>query len=176
MPPASLASWIRALRTPPAVPWGDATRGHNAVTTLIHAAAQSCDLTAEIEAPGLIPGRDLRPADVLTSALGNACTALEILICSPHAQQAGPDCSRSRLDAKLDYCGRHLSLLRQNTPIVWSACGRLHQDTLTVLCSLSKSIARKRNFVSAEVVFHRLHSSISLEIWKRSAMHQCRAL
>ena len=44
-----------------------------------------------------------------------------------------------------------------------------HQDTLTVLCSLSKSIARKRNFVSAEVVFQRVHTSITLEIWKHSA-------
>ena len=40
---------------------------------------------------------------------------------------------------------------------------------LTVLRSLSKFIARKRNFVSSEVVFQRLHSSITLEIWKRSA-------
>ena len=30
------------------------------------------------------------------------------------------------------------------TPIVWSACGRPHRDTLTVLRSLNKSIARKR--------------------------------
>ena len=44
-----------------------------------------------------------------------------------------------------------------------------HQDTLTVVRFLSKSIARKRNVVSAEVVFQRLHSSITLEIWKRSA-------
>ena len=54
---------------------GEATRGHNAVTTLVHAAAQSCDCTAEMEVPGLIPGTDLRPADVLTSALGNSYTA-----------------------------------------------------------------------------------------------------
>ena len=38
---------------------GGATRGHNAVANLI-------------------PGTDLRPADVLTSALGNVCTALDI--------------------------------------------------------------------------------------------------
>ena len=40
---------------------------------------------------------------------------------------------------------------------------------MTVLRSLGKSIVRKRNFVSAEVVFEKLHSSITLEIWKRSA-------
>ena len=126
---------------------GESTRGHNAVT----AAAQFCDCTADMEVPGLTPGTDLRPADVLTSALGNSYTALDISICSPHAQQAGADCTQT---AKLAYYGPHLpSLLPQNTsytPIVWSACGRPHRDTLTVLRSLSKSIARKRNFVSAE--------------------------
>ena len=64
---------------------GEATRGHNAVSSLIHAAAQQCDHTSEMEVPGLIPGTDLRPADVLTSALGNAYTALDVSICSPHA-------------------------------------------------------------------------------------------
>ena len=105
--------------------------------------------------------------------LGNAYTALDVSICSPHALEAGTDCTQSRVEAKLEYYGPHLAaLLRQNisyTPIVWSAYGRPHPDTLTVLRSLSKSIARKRNIASAEVVFHRLHSSITLEIWRRRA-------
>ena len=70
---------------------GEATRGHNAVSSLVHAAAQQCDHTSEMEVPGLIPGTDLRPADVLTSALGNAYTALDVSICSPHALEAGTD-------------------------------------------------------------------------------------
>ena len=37
---------------------GEATRGHNAVSSLIHAAAQQCDHTFEMEVPGLIPGTD----------------------------------------------------------------------------------------------------------------------
>ena len=113
---------------------GEATRGHNAVTALVHAAAQSCDCTAETEVPGLIPGTDLRPADVLTSAPGNSYTALDISICSPHAQQARSDCTRTRREAKITLP----SLFRQNisyTPIVRSACGRPHRDTLTVLRS-----------------------------------------
>ena len=77
------------------------------------------------------------------------------------------------VQAKHQYYGPHLdSLLRQNIsycPVVWSAYGRPHPDTLAVLRSLSKSIARKRNVTSAEVVFHRLHSSITLEIWRRTA-------
>ena len=137
------------------------------------AVAQSCDCTAEMEVPGLLPGIDLRPADVLTSALGNSYTALDIFICSPHAQQALSDWTQTRHEAKLAYYGPHIpSLLRQNiscTPVVWSACGRPHRDTLTVLRSVSKSIARKRTFVSAEVVYQKLHASITLEIWTRSA-------
>ena len=152
---------------------GEATRRHNAVSSLLHAAAQQCDHTAEMEVPGLIPGTDLRPADILTSALGNAYTALDVSICSPHASEAGADCTQSRVQAKLQHYGPHLdSLLRQNisySPVVWSAYGRPHPDTLAVLRSLSKSIARKRNVASAEVVFHRLHSSITLEIWRRTA-------
>ena len=114
--PADLDPWTLAPPTPPVAPWGEATRGHNAVTALVHATAQSCDCTAETEVPGLIPGTDLRPTDVLTSALCNYYTALDISICSPHAQQAGPDCTQTRREAKLAYHGPHFpSLFRQNT-------------------------------------------------------------
>ena len=50
-----------------------ATRGHNAVAQIVQEAADAGDTSAETEASGLIPGTELRPADVLTSALGNAC-------------------------------------------------------------------------------------------------------
>ena len=80
---------------------GEATRAHDAVTTLVRAAAQSCDHTADTEVPGLILGTELRPADVPTSALGNAYTALHISICFPHSQQAGPDCTQSSLVSNL---------------------------------------------------------------------------
>ena len=58
-----------------------------------------------MEVPGLILGTDLRAADVLTSALGNAYTALDVSICSPHALEAGTDCTQSRVEAKLEYYG-----------------------------------------------------------------------
>ena len=47
--------------------------------------------------------------------------------------------------------------------------GDPHQDTLTVFRSLRKSIARKRNFVSAQVVLQR-------PLWKRSGrqIRSCR--
>ena len=91
---------------------GEATRGHNAVTAQEHAAAQSWDCTSDFFVPGLNLGTDLRPADVFTSNLGNSYTALDISICSQHAQQAGSDSSQSRLGAKLAHCGPHLPFAR----------------------------------------------------------------
>ena len=131
VPPASLAFWTRALPTPPVAPW----RGHTwpqLRSPLSSTLLRSLAITL-LRWKSLVSflAQTQRPADVLTSALGNVCTALDISICSPHAQQAGPDCTRSWLVAKLDYHGLHLpSLLRQTisyTPIVWSACG----DTLS---------------------------------------------
>ena len=69
----------------------------------------------------------------------------DISICSPHAQQAGSDCTQTRREAKLACYGPHIpSLLRQNishTTIVWSACRRPHRETLTVLRSLTRANA-----------------------------------
>ena len=91
-PPATPAFWTRARRTPPAALWArprvvttpsplSYTQPHNSATTP--------------QVPGLIPGTDLRPADVLTSAL-------DVSICSPHALEAGTDCTQSRVEAKLE--------------------------------------------------------------------------
>ena len=113
-------------------------------------------------------GTDPRPADVLTSALGNAHTARDISTCSPQTFSAnsGSACTQSRCAAKLAHYGPHIPTpARQNisyTPIVWSACAPPRQDTLAVSRPLSGPIAPKRNFVS-DVVFLRLHSSVTLE-------------
>ena len=86
---ARLAPWTRAPPMPPAAPQRS-----------LRAAAQSCDHTAETEVPGLIRG-----AGVLISALGNSYTAPDISICSPDARQAVPDCTQSRLEAKVAHHG-----------------------------------------------------------------------
>ena len=51
-----------------------------------------CTLPAKV--PVLILGTDLRPADVLTSALGNAYTNTG----SPHAVGAGLDCTQTMVE------------------------------------------------------------------------------
>ena len=140
---------------------------HNAVSALVHAAAQSCDCTAD---SGSRPhfGADFRPADVLTSVLGNSYTAIDISICSPHVQQAEPDCTQTRRQARLAHYGPHLpSLLRQNiscTPIVWTP---RHVDRF----ALSEQIHRAQRQLCLRGGCLRKASlhSITLEIWKRSA-------
>ena len=92
----------------------EATPGHYAVAQIVQEAAYACDPSAETEVPGLLPGTELRPADVLAAALGNALTALDVSICSPRAQEAGLDCTQTMVDSKLGHCGPHLKTLRSH--------------------------------------------------------------
>ena len=57
---------------------GEITRGHNRVVKVVHDVASACDANTELEAPGLIPHTRLRPADILTGAIGNGRHALDI--------------------------------------------------------------------------------------------------
>ena len=68
------------------------TRGHHGVARALFDEVLQVDLAAELEAPGLIPGTLLRPADVLTGALGPGRLAFDIGIASPDAQHAGTEC------------------------------------------------------------------------------------
>ncbi len=82
---------------------GPSLRGHNDVRDSVLDCSRLSDSTAEPEVLGLIasaPG--LRPADILTSALGgNTLTALDVGVASPHAVRAGEDCTVSMRRAKL---------------------------------------------------------------------------
>ena len=138
----------------------EATRGHYGVVKQIFNRVQQCDPTAETEVFGLIPGTDLRPADILTQVLGNCHTALDVGITSPDALHAGLDCTVSMFDKKVRFYGPHLGALeRQNIeyqPLVWSSYGRPHSRTLTVLRTLCKRISRRRGTTTARAVFSSL--------------------
>ena len=171
-PPAPRLRW--ALRTRAFCSLPDRIPGHGAAHATCCAVGHHVRTTQPLSlVAARLRWRSLGSSLALTCGLGNFYTAFDISICSPQDQQAGADCTQTRHEAKLAYCGPHLpSLFHQNIsyiPIVWSAHGRPHRDTLTVSRSFSKSIARKRNFLSAEVVYQKLHASITLEIWKRSA-------
>ena len=126
-----------------------------------------------MEPAGLIPGTDLRPADILTGALDNGLVALDIGIASPDAQGAGDDCLQTMLDKKLSKCEEQRPVLdRQNIiyrPMPFSCYGRLHSDTTAILRTLAKRIARRRGCSAGEWRFRRLKAKLITVIWARAA-------
>ena len=119
--------------------------GHNAIARHVFDDAKTCDPNTELEAEGLIHGTRLRPADVLTGALGHGLTALDVGIASPDAQHAGDDCATTMYARKTAYYASYADMLdRQNIlyqPLVWSAWGRPHPRTTAVLRTLAACIA-----------------------------------
>ena len=151
----------------------ESTRGHYGVVKELLPRFQQCDPTAESEVTGLIPGTDLRPADILTQALGNTVTALDVGITSPDSTHAGTDCAASMFQRKMDYYRPYFGVLEQQNieyiPLTWSSYGRPHSSTVTVLRTLSKRISRRRGTTTAAAVYHSMQSAIATEIWRRSA-------
>ncbi len=151
----------------------EATRGHHAVSREVLGVAKQLDPSSEHEAPGLIPGTRLRPADVLTGALGHGLTALDVGIASPDAQHAGDDCRATMYAEKVAYYAPHGDALgRQGIdyqPLIWSAYGRPHPRTTTILRTLSRKLARRRGCSDAERRYRRLRAAIATEIWRRAA-------
>ena len=152
-PLATQAFWTRARRTPPAAPWAKPcvvttpsplsyTQPPNNATTplrwryLASSLARTCDLLLSSLQLWVTP----TPHWTCPSALRTPWRL------APTAPSPGwrPN-SNTMAPTWLPFFARSISY----TPIVWSAYGRPHPDTLTVLRSLSKSIARKRNIASA---------------------------
>ena len=155
----------------------ESTKGHNCVVRKLFDIASQVDPQSEHEAQGLIPGTMLRPADVLTGALGAGLTALDVGIASPDAGDAGDDCTVSMYARKLGYYEPYTAVLdRQNItyqPVVWSAYGRPHPRTTAILRTLATKLARRRGCSDAEWRFRRIRATMGVEIWRRGA--KCRA-
>ena len=130
------------------------------------------DPAAELEAAGLIPNTLLRPADVLTGALGNGLVALDIGIASPDASGAGEDCVQTMHNKKIEkYAPHQEALQRQNIeykPLVFSCYGRPHPSTTAILRTLAKRIARRRGCSAGEWRFRRLRAKLLVKIWARA--------
>ena len=143
------------------------------VTRTIFNVAALCDPSSELEAPGLIPGTMLRPADVLTGAINLGLTALDIGIASPDAANAGDDCTASMYGRKVDTYAPYAAVLdAQNItyqPLVWSAFGRPHPQTTTILRTLATRLARRRGCSDAAWRYRRLRAAAGVEIWRRGA-------
>jgi hypothetical protein len=54
-------------------------------------------------------------------------------------------------------------------PLVWSAFGRPHSQTVLVLRRLAKKGARRRGFQSADQLLRRANAKIGVELWRRAA-------
>ncbi len=76
------------------------------------------------------PGTRLRLADVLTTALGHATTALDVGIYSPDAQNPGNDCVESVFQRKMIHYQPHFGALErlniEYVPLIWGSYGRPH--------------------------------------------------
>ena len=149
--------------------------GHNDVRNELHAAACSCDPSAELEPLGLIPSHPtLRPADIFTSvALPGRLAALDVGVASPHAAAAGSDCTDSMVQQKgSDYAAHMDELVRagiEYVPLVWSTYGRPHPDATRTLVTLARSAARRRGGGNYRVQARRTASRIATELWRRAA-------
>ena len=68
---------------PPFVSKSEPHAGPYEVAGLVHEGAKACDPTVESEVPGLVPGIDLRPPDVRTSAPSSHLIALDVSVSPP---------------------------------------------------------------------------------------------
>ena len=152
---------------------GAATRGHNNTTNCLHRYARQVDHSAETEAPDLIRGTDLRPADLLTNAAGQGMVAADVSIVSPDAARAGADCTITRHDDKMaKYAPFFNELARQGItykPLVWSCFGRPHPEASTFVANVAHRIARRRGHCDHRLVGAQIRSDVTVEIWRRNA-------
>ena len=141
--------------------FGDTTGSREPSLTL----PNQCDPSTELEAPGLIPGTRLRPADVLTGALGPGLTAIDVGIASPDAAHAGDDCTGTMYNPKLEYYSPHAAAIERQSvlyqPLIWSAYGRPHPQSTVILRTLAKKLARRRGCSDAEWRYKRLRPAVA---------------
>ena len=139
----------------------------------VHDAAKVCDPGAELEAPGLVPGTRLRPADVLTGALGNGFLALDVGVASPDAAAAGPDCAATMYRRKVEYYSAHADALARHNityqPLVFTCYGRPHPRTTAILRTLATKQSRRRGCSDGEWRYRRMAAAIDTEVWRRAA-------
>ena len=127
--------------------------------------------SAETEVFGVVPGTELRSADVLTSAIGNDLTVLDFLFVLP-TQVAGVDCDRTVADGKFTPLGCSLALFAPNIDyvlIVWKVYGRPHANSKPSCAFSTNVFAQVSRGHGAKQFFWRIHAGITVEIWRRTS-------
>ena len=125
----------------------EATRGHNNIREVVLNLSHLADPRARIKDESLIPSRPtLRPADILTSAAFPGLSALDVGVISPDSAHAGDDCCEAMRKKKCEDYGPYLEELVQNgvkyQSFIFSAHGRAHLETESILLTLSLGAAR----------------------------------
>ena len=54
-------------------------------------------------------------------------------------------------------------------PMVWSAFGRPHPKTVSIMQTLAKKASRRRGLTSPQILLRRANAKIATEIWRRAA-------
>ena len=154
---------------------GESTRGHNSVRDCLLDFVRLADSTSEPEVLGLIacaPG--LRPADILTTALGeNQTTALDVGVVAPNARSVREDCTESMRRTKIGrYAPFEADLAGQQVvyrPLIWSCFGREHADTSAVLTAIARRAARRKGLADFRPLIFNARASIGAALARRSA-------
>ena len=155
-------------------------QGHYNVRDYILPLAHLADSSTAVEALGLIPSAPaLRPADLLTSAaLPGRLAALDIGITSPDAAAAGDDCCQAMYDRKRHDYRQHLQELEAQDityrPMVWSAWGRAHPETVVMLDAMARQAARRRGLRDHRFILRRTNAAVGAQIMRR-AVRMCLA-
>ena len=153
---------------------GEATKGHNKVRDDILRVVHIADSTAETEVQGLIPDApSLRPADIFTEAAVPGCqAAMDIGITSPDSTGAGDDCCEAMYRTKMARYEQYLPGLTRRgiryKPMILSAYGRWHPDSLLTMEAITKRAARKRGYMDHRLLLRRALASIGVLVWRRA--------
>ena len=116
----------------------------------------------------------LRPADVLTAALGGSqLSALNVGVACPDAQCAGEDCTESMRRTKVSkyaqFFGEFNELHILYRPLIWSCYGREHSDTSAALIALARRAARRRGYAHHKPLLARARAAVGLALARRCA-------
>jgi len=132
------------------------------------------DSIAETEVQGLIPDApSLRPADIFTEAAVPGCqAAMDIGITSPDSTGAGDDCCEAMYRTKMAKYEQYLPGLTHRgiryKPMILSAYGRWHPDSLLTMEAITKRAARKRGYMDHRLLLRRALASIGVLVWRRA--------
>ena len=108
-----------------------------------------------------------------------ASTAVDVMVCSPYAQDAGEDCTESGKREKRKKHAAYLQELEHGgvkyAPAVISSFGRRHPDVTDMLTVAAKRAARHRGHTEPKALMRAWTRNIAVACWTRAArmVHRC---